>query len=79
MEYNKDTVEATEEQQESYDEQKLQGVLKSEMDDAQNFFDNRGLDNSHSIEVRKGAATRCDQNWCRVQEFCDQYLNKEIA
>jgi hypothetical protein len=34
MEYDKDIVEATEEQQESYDEQKLQGVLKSEMDGA---------------------------------------------
>jgi len=49
------------------------------MEDAQHYFDSRGLDNAHSIEVRKGAATRCEQNWCRVQEFCDQYLNEETA
>ena len=49
------------------------------MEDAEQYFNNAGLDNKHSIEVRKGESTRCQQNWCRVQEFFDQYLNEEVA
>jgi len=31
------------------------------------------LGEGHSVEERKGSATRCEQNWCRVAEWCDQY------
>lgn len=27
----------------------------------------------HFVEERKGSATRCEQNWCRVAQWCDQY------
>ena len=27
----------------------------------------------HFVEERKGNATRCEQNWCRVAQWCDQY------
>ena len=36
---------------------------------AQGFADS----NAHEVEVREGTHTRCDQNWCRVAEFCDQW------
>ena len=48
------------------------------MTDAYSYFQEKGYDQRwHTIETRKGEDTRCKQNWCRVQEFCDQYLNKE--
>ena len=25
------------------------------------------------IEVRKGKCVRCEDNYCKVAEFCDQY------
>lgn len=31
------------------------------------------------IEVREGSCVRCEQNWCRVAEWCDQYQNELIA
>lgn len=31
------------------------------------------LGEGHSVEERKGSATRCEQNWCRVAQWCDQY------
>jgi hypothetical protein len=55
MEYDKDIVEATEEQQESYDEQKLQGVLKSEMDDAKDFIDQIGEQRADATDYYLGS------------------------
>ena len=31
------------------------------------------LGKEHFVEERKGSATRCEQNWCRVAQWCDQY------
>lgn len=39
--------------------------------DADDYFLNS--DQNLVIEERKGEATRCVQNWCRVAEFCDQH------
>ena len=38
------------------------------MDDAQNFL-TIAVSTTHSIEVRKGAATRCDQNLVPYKNF----------
>ena len=49
------------------------------MEDAEAYLDSQGLADSkeHEVEVREGVHVRCDQNWCRVAEFCDQW--KETA
>ena len=55
MEYDKDDiVEQLDEQQESYDEQKLQGVLKSEMDDAKDFIDQIGEQRADATDYYLG-------------------------
>ena len=45
------------------------------MEEAESFLEKRGHADSkwHEVEVRHGAHVRCDQNWCRVAEFCDQW------
>jgi|TARA_R110002020_G_scaffold150406_2_gene327087 hypothetical protein len=40
-------------------------------DDAIDHADNLGTD--HFVETRVGESTRCVQNWCRVNQWCDQY------
>ena len=49
------------------------------MEDAEAFLEKRGHANSkwHEVEVRPGMHVRCDQNWCRVAEFCDQWQEQE--
>ena len=49
------------------------------MEDAETYLDSQGLADSkeHEVEVRQGVHVRCEQNWCRVAEFCDQW--REIA
>ncbi len=54
MEYDKDIVEASEEQQESYDVEKLQGCLKSEMDDAKDFIDQIGEQRADATDYYLG-------------------------
>ena len=55
MEYDKDeTIDELEGQQESYDEEELQGVLKSEMDDARDFIDQIGQERSEATEYYLG-------------------------
>lgn len=48
------------------------------MDDAEKFISERH-DNGvyHEIETRKGLHTRCDQDWCRVAEFCEQWKDNQ--
>ena len=45
------------------------------MEDAEAYLESQGLADSkeHEVEVREGVHVRCDQNWCRVAEFCDQW------
>ena len=45
------------------------------MEEAESFLERRGHADSkwHEVEVRHGVHVRCDQNWCRVAEFCDQW------
>ena len=45
------------------------------MEEAESFLEKRGHADSqwHEVEVRHGVHVRCDQNWCRVAEFCDQW------
>ena len=41
--------------------------------DAELFLYNLEDADKHFIEVRKGEATRCVQDWCNVARWCDQY------
>ena len=34
-------------------------------------------DDSHHIQERPGEYTRCEQDWCRVSQWCDQFRGKE--
>jgi aconitase B len=43
------------------------------MEEAEWFMKQKSLGDDHIIETRKGAATRCEQDWCRVSNWCDQY------
>ena len=55
MEYDKDEiVEELEEQQDSYNEEELQGVLKSEMDDAKDFIDQIDEDRADATDYYLG-------------------------
>tara|TARA_R110002153_G_scaffold9401_2_gene38898 strand:- start:1250 stop:2149 length:900 start_codon:yes stop_codon:yes gene_type:complete len=47
-------------------------VLDS-MKDAELFLNNLEDAKQHSIDTRKGEATRCVQDWCSVARWCDQY------
>jgi len=33
----------------------------------------------HHVDVRKGEATRCIQNWCRVSKWCPQFAREKFA
>jgi hypothetical protein len=33
----------------------------------------------HYVDVRKGEATRCIQNWCRVSKWCPQFAREKFA
>ena len=46
-------------------------------DDAERHAQELGKE--HFVEERKGSATRCEQNWCRVAEWCDQYKGSANA
>ena len=46
------------------------------MDDANDFVKANSLEKDHVVDLRQGVATRCDQNWCRVAEWCDQYQSE---
>jgi len=53
-------------------------VLSSQ-EDADEFIDAISIEpEKHNVEVRKGEATRCIQNWCRVNEWCPQF-SKEVS
>jgi len=53
-------------------------VLGSQ-EDADGFIDAISIEpEKHSVEVRKGEATRCIQNWCRVNKWCPQF-SKEVS
>lgn len=43
----------------------------SSMEDAEKYM--ASLDHEAVIDERPGEAIRCEQNWCRVAEWCDQY------
>ena len=48
-------------------------VLGSQQD-ADDFIDAIAIEpEKHSVEVRKGEATRCIQDWCRVSKWCQQF------
>ena len=35
-----------------------------------------GEASEREIEERKGRCVRCDDNWCRVAQWCEQYENE---
>jgi len=37
------------------------------------------LGKGHYVETRKGENTRCEQNWCRVSEWCEQFNNPPLS
>ena len=43
------------------------------MEEAEWFMKQKSLGDDHIVETRKGSATRCEQDWCRVSSWCDQY------
>ena len=43
----------------------------SSQDEADEFLEKKEA--GHHIEERRGECTRCEQNWCRVNEWCDQF------
>ena len=52
-------------------------VLASQQD-ADEFIDAIEIEpEKHSVDIRKGEATRCIQNWCRVNKWCPQF-SKEV-
>ena len=46
------------------------------MQEAESFMEQKSLGEDHAIEIRKGSATRCEQDWCRVSNWCDQYARE---
>lgn len=51
-------------------------VLGSQQD-ADDFIDAIAIEpEKHSVEVRKGEATRCIQDWCRVSKWCPQFTKE---
>ena len=55
MEYDKDIKDEELQQEESYDVEKLQGCLKSEMDDAKDFIDQIGEQRAEATEYYLGS------------------------
>lgn len=47
-------------------------VLQSE-EEAEKFIRQRGLSKKHWVEKREGESTRCEQNYCNVADYCDQF------
>ena len=43
------------------------------MEEAEWFMKQKSLGDDHIVETRKGSATRCEQDWCRVSSWCDEY------
>tara|TARA_R100001377_G_C3194809_1_gene112256 strand:+ start:5743 stop:6630 length:888 start_codon:yes stop_codon:yes gene_type:complete len=51
-------------------------VLGSQQD-ADEFMDAIAIEpEKHSVEVRRGEATRCIQDWCRVSKWCPQFTGE---
>ena len=46
------------------------------MDEAKAYWSDLDEGVSAEIEVRKGAYVRCEDNWCRVAEFCEQHQGR---
>jgi len=47
--------------------------LFDSMEDAEKHVEKLGKD--HYVQTREGLNTRCEQDWCRVSQWCEQFKN----